>query len=145
MPTEHDKPTAGLDAALARIGDRWSLLIVQALLAGPQRFNQLQEALEGIATNILSQRLRNLERLGLVVATPYSTRPTRYAYGLTASGHELADAVALLTRWGAHHVGAIGEGPLHHACGSSLEVRWYCPTCAHVVTHDGGHTESIEV
>jgi DNA-binding HxlR family transcriptional regulator len=126
----------GLDAALTRIGDRWSLLVVSALFAGPLRFNQLQEELGGIATNVLTQRLRNLEGLGVVVATPYSSRPPRYAYDLTAAGHELAGAVRLLTEWGAARSGGATEAPLHGECGTPLEARWYCPTCSRTVADD---------
>ena len=126
----------GLDAALTRIGDRWSLLVVNALLGGPLRFNQLQETLGGIATNVLSQRLKSLEQLGVVVATPYSERPPRYAYGLTAPGQELAGAVRLLTRWGADQAGELAEGPVHLECGTPLEARWYCPTCSRMLADD---------
>ncbi len=126
----------GLDAALTRIGDRWSLLVVSALFGGPLRFNQLQEILGGIATNVLTQRLRNLERLGVVVARPYSRRPPRYAYDLTASGHELAGAVRLLTEWGAARSGGTGGALLHGECGSPLEARWFCPTCWRTVADD---------
>ena len=126
----------GLEAALTRIGDRWSLLVVSALFGGPLRFNQLQEALGGIATNVLSQRLRNLEGLGVVVATPYSSRPLRYAYDLTASGHELAGAVRMLTEWGAARSGGTTGAPLHGECGTPLEARWYCPTCSRTVGDD---------
>jgi len=59
-----------LAAAVARVGDRWTMLVVEALLAGPRRFNDLQEVLPGIAPNILSQRLKHLEREFLVVAEP---------------------------------------------------------------------------
>ncbi|MEX0625749.1 MAG: helix-turn-helix domain-containing protein, partial [Chloroflexota bacterium] len=54
----HDSPLA---AALERVGDRWSLLLVEALLPGPRRFNELSEAVTGIAPNILADRLRRLE------------------------------------------------------------------------------------
>src|SRR3974390_3261939 len=87
----------GLEEALTRVGDRWSLLVVSALFGGPRRFNQLQEELGGIATNVLAQRLRNLEALGVLVGTPYSSRPPRYVYNLTASGHELAGAGRVLS------------------------------------------------
>lgn len=92
-----------LSAALARVGDRWTLLVVEALFAGAARFNRLQEAVPGIATNVLSHRLKHLEHEGLVVAEPYSQRPLRHAYRLTAAGHELAGALRLLAAWGAAH------------------------------------------
>ncbi len=92
-----------LAAALAAVGDRWTLLVVEGLLAGAMRFNELQERTAGIAPNILSSRLRRLEQEGLVVAQPYSERPRRYVYELTASGRELAGALRLLADWGARH------------------------------------------
>jgi DNA-binding HxlR family transcriptional regulator len=114
--------------ALSMIGDRWALQVVAGLLDGPRRFGELAEQLEGIAPNVLTTRLRQLERDGLVVATPYSQRPVRLAYALTDSGRELGDAIALLSAWGARQTGD-AEGPVHEACGSPLETRLYCPTC----------------
>src|SRR5438874_1483503 len=96
----------GLDAALERVGDRWMLLIVDALLAGPRRFNELATEVEGIAPNILTSRLRRLESDGIVVSRPYSRRPLRFAYELTASGRELAGALRLLADWGGRSTGA---------------------------------------
>ena len=124
-----------LDAAATRVGDRWALLVVNALLDGPHRFNDLQSAIAGIAPNVLSARLKHLERVGVVVAERYSDRPPRFTYRLTASGSELAGALRLLAQWGATL--APGAEPLHHAvCGTPVEARWYCPTCAVVVEAD---------
>lgn len=119
--------TSPLAAALARVGDRWILLVVDALLEGPARFADLEASLPGIAPNILSDRLKRLAADGLVVARPYSERPPRSEYVLTAAGRELAGALRLLARWGSG-----GDDPhsaRHEACGTELEVRWYCPTC----------------
>ena len=126
---------APLDEAVARVGDRWTLLIVQALLGGPRRFNDLAAALPGIAPTVLSQRLKHLEREAVVVSQPYSRRPPRFAYELTASGRELAGALRLLAQWGAERSGE-GDGLRHVACGTPLEARWYCPTCARPVDDD---------
>jgi DNA-binding HxlR family transcriptional regulator len=125
--------TAALTAALERIGDRWTLLTVAALLDGPRRFGELAESIDGISTNVLTSRLRSLERLGLVVASPYSERPPRFEYQLAESGRELADAIRLLSAWGAD-TGANPTGLTHAACSTSLEVRYYCPTCDQIVT-----------
>ncbi len=121
--------------ALARVGDRWTLLVIEALLETPRRFSDLQEAVSGIAPNILSQRLKHLEREGLVVAEEYQPRPPRYEYRLTAPGRELAGALLLLAHWGAGH--SERADPLRHeACGTALEARWFCPTCARTVDPD---------
>ena len=87
------------------------------------------------ALNVLSQRLRRLESEGLVLAQPYSERPQRYVYELTSSGHELAGALRLLSGWGARH-GESAEPPRHEACGTPVEVRWWCPTCERPVGDD---------
>jgi DNA-binding HxlR family transcriptional regulator len=121
-----------LARALDRVGDRWSLLIVEALLDGSRRFGELAEVVTGIAPNILTDRLRRLERAGILRSSPYQERPTRFAYDLTADGRDLASAVRLLADWGASGPGEIE--PLRHVtCGTPLEARWFCPTCASLV------------
>jgi DNA-binding HxlR family transcriptional regulator len=124
-------PTA-LEAALDRVGDRWSLLVVDALLDGPRRFGELREALPGIAANILTDRLRRLERERILVSAPYSTRPPRMEYTLTGDGLDLASALRLLAAWGSRRTG--GEPLRHDRCGTPVEARWYCPTCAVAVS-----------
>jgi DNA-binding HxlR family transcriptional regulator len=141
------RPGAGrgpLADALERVGDRWTLLVVAALLGGPRRFGDLLAELDGLAPNILSKRLSRLEAEGLVVGEPYSRRPVRHAYRLTASGAELASALRVLAHWGA---GQRGRTPpagddhdrdlVHAACGTPVEARWFCPTCAEVVDDPG--------
>jgi len=125
--------------AAERVGDRWTLLIVNALLPGPLRFGELSEALPGIATNVLSQRLKRLEADRLVVSTAYSARPPRFSYELTQAGRELAGVLALLAQWGA--VAGGGEEVRHSACGTPLEARWWCPTCDHPVDDPGEDDE----
>lgn len=134
MPYDFVMPgsSSPLAAALARVGDRWSLLVVEALLAGPRRFNELQAELVGIAPNILSDRLKRLERDRIVLSRPYSERPLRLAYELSAEGQELAGALRLLTDWGAR-ASRDAEPVRHAACGTPVEARWYCPTCARSV------------
>jgi DNA-binding HxlR family transcriptional regulator len=119
----------GLAEALAVLGDRWSLAVVASLLDGPLRFGALQERLPAISPNVLSQRLRTLEARGVLVAAPYSERPTRYTYELTSAGRELVGALRLLGDWGLRRLGSAAEPPRHSACGAELEVRWYCPVC----------------
>lgn len=128
-----------LEAALRRMGDRWSLLVVDALLTGPLRFSELADAVPGIATNVLSQRLKQLEAASMVVATPYTERPVRYQYALTESGRGLADPLRLLAQWGSEQASGTSGLPdpiEHSACGTALQVRWFCPTCARLVDSD---------
>jgi DNA-binding HxlR family transcriptional regulator len=133
--------TTPLEEAVSRIGDRWTLLVVQSLLEGPLRFGELSERVAGIAPNVLTKRLRQLEGDGLVIAVPYSTRPVRLAYELTGPGRDLADALALLATWGARQSGRHDGEPHHHACGSVLETRLWCPTCERFVDGDEAHAD----
>src|ERR1700742_3028775 len=112
---EQENGSSPLAEALARVGDRWTLLVVEALLGGPQRFNDLLGQIPGIAANILSDRLKRLEREALLVARPYSERPPRATYQLTAEGRELAGALRLLAHWGTSHADP-ADAPRHPAC-----------------------------
>lgn len=124
-PVREESPLA---AALDAVGDRWTLLVVAALMERPLRFNDLQAQVSGIAPNVLSQRLRQAEQGGLVIAQPYSERPPRFVYELTEAGRGLAGVLRLLADWGARRSES-AELPRHDACGSQLEAHWWCPTC----------------
>jgi len=133
-PGQEPSPLAD---ALATVGDRWTLLVVEALLPGPRRFNDLLSQIPGIAANILSERLKRLEREALLISRPYSQRPPRAAYQLTAAGTELAGALRLLADWGTRHADP-AHTPRHDACGTPIQARWYCPTCDQLVDHEPG-------
>jgi DNA-binding HxlR family transcriptional regulator len=134
-PAAVDSP---LGVALARIGDRWSPRIIEALLDGPLRYGELQAAVTAIAPNILADRLRRLEADRLLTSTAYAERPPRFEYRLTADGRALAGALRLLAEWGALQAGgdAAHASMLHEPCGTVLEARWYCPTCGVVAGSD---------
>ena len=137
---EPEQGSSPLAEALATVGDRWTLLVVEALLPGPRRFSELLSQIPGIAANILSDRLKRLEREGLLVARPYSQRPPRATYQLTADGAELAGALRLLADWGTRHTDP-ADTPRHPACGTPIEARWYCPTCDQLVDHQPHHAQ----
>jgi DNA-binding HxlR family transcriptional regulator len=128
-------PLDALDRAARLVGDRWSLLVLGALLDGDRRYGELLEQINGISTNVLAQRLTALEAAHLVVAEPYSRRPPRMRYALTSEGRGLAGPLAALSAWGAQRdtdteMNSDGEFRLvHSACGTALETAWRCPTC----------------
>jgi DNA-binding HxlR family transcriptional regulator len=135
--TDRESTHAALADALATVGDRWTLMVVAALLEGPKRFGELQQEIQGIAPNVLTQRLRQLERDALLVARPYSDRPPRFVYELSSAGHELADVLRLLAGWGARN-SSEQTSPRHSVCGTPMEARWWCPTCEQPVGEDEG-------
>ncbi len=124
-----DRERSALADAVERVGDRWTLLLVHALMGAPGRYGELQDALPGISPNILSARLKHLEAEGLVVATPYQERPPRFTYELTARGRELGDVLALLAQWGDGGAGDREEALRHDVCGTPVVTRLWCPTC----------------
>lgn len=82
------------------LGDRWTLLVIRDLFAGKSRFGDFLTSPEHIPTNILSERLKRLERAGLISSSPYSLRPPRFAYQLTPRGQELGAVVDAIAEWG---------------------------------------------
>ena len=90
--------------ALDIAGDKWTLLVVRDLLRGRSTYGELLASDEGIPTNILADRLRRMEELGLIKAAPYQNRPVRYAYSLTRKGSALGDVLAAVARWGKRHI-----------------------------------------
>ena len=92
---------------LARIGDKWSVLIVMVLSKGPRRFNELKRLVDGISQRMLTLTLRGLERDGLVSRTVFPTIPPRVDYELTELGHSLAESVNGLGRWADDNFDAI--------------------------------------
>ena len=97
--------TAGMREAAELAGDRWVLLLVAALADGPRRFGDLAADVEGIAPNVLTDRLRRMESRGLVTAAAYQQRPRRYVYALSESGRGLTDLLPALAAWGATTAG----------------------------------------
>jgi DNA-binding HxlR family transcriptional regulator len=100
-PVTNHSPAACQKVApiLARVGDKWSVLIVIILAGGTCRFNELKRRVEGISQRMLTLTLRGLERDGLVTRTAYPTIPPRVEYGLTDLGRSLCGPVSALGGW----------------------------------------------
>jgi DNA-binding HxlR family transcriptional regulator len=84
---------------LARVGDKWSILVVARLGDGPLRFNELRRSIGGISQRMLTLTLRGLERDGLVTRTVFPIIPPRVDYALTALGRDLLNPVSALGAW----------------------------------------------
>jgi DNA-binding HxlR family transcriptional regulator len=97
------RSTCPVACALDIVGDRWTLLLIRDLLSSKKRYGDFLASPERIPTNILADRLRRLEREGLIHRVPYSVRPPRDEYELTAKGRELGRAVEALAIWGSKH------------------------------------------
>jgi DNA-binding HxlR family transcriptional regulator len=96
-----------ISGVLARIGDKWSVLIVSRLGARPMRFNELKREIGGISQRMLTLTLRGLERDGLITRTIFATIPPRVDYELTALGRSLLEPVMGLSAWALKNIAKI--------------------------------------
>lgn len=96
-----------ISPVLARVGDKWSILIVMLLSSGPRRFNEIKRMVDGISQRMLTLALRGLERDGLLTRTVYPTIPPRVDYELTDLGRSLCAPVIELGHWASEHIGEI--------------------------------------
>ena len=112
------------------IGDRWTGMVLAALLFGLHRYDDIAAAI-GIATNILSDRLRRLEKAGVIERRAYRSTPTRYDYRLTQKGRDIYGFTLALHQWacewlvGEHEAGLL----LQHKCGNALQGIVTCDVC----------------
>jgi len=102
--TPHCKAVSGV---LARIGDKWSVLIVTRLGQRSMRFNELKKEIGGISQRMLTLTLRGLERDGLITRTVFATIPPRVDYELTALGRSLLEPVTALGDWALRNIAKI--------------------------------------
>ncbi|MDQ4006959.1 MAG: winged helix-turn-helix transcriptional regulator [Actinomycetota bacterium] len=100
----------GIAAALDRVGDRWTLLILRELSFGEQRFTDLRAALPGIASNLLTDRLRDLEHAGLVEQRDLPPPAARTVYALTRDGTRIRPVLKALAQFGLPFLGDPLEG-----------------------------------
>ena len=109
---KHDPGVCSLvSETLARIGDKWTVLVVEQLCEGrsPMRFNEIRRSIDGISQRMLTLTLRALERDGLVTRTVHPTIPPRVDYGLTELGRTLRQPLVAVADWARAHRAAIDE------------------------------------
>jgi DNA-binding HxlR family transcriptional regulator len=104
-PHPHANPDCrAVSELLSRVGDKWTVLIVKALVARPRRFNELKREIGGISQQMLTRTLRTLERDGMIARTVHPTVPPSVEYALTDLGHSLAGPVLALADWTFAHL-----------------------------------------
>src|SRR3954447_4978803 len=92
---------------LARIGEKWSMLVVMLLRDGPRRFNDIKRNIGGISQQMLTRALRGLERDGMVTRTIFPTSPPQVEYRLTDLGRSLSEPVLAFGRWVQEHLAEV--------------------------------------
>jgi len=107
IPDRNSEDCRAVASILARVADKWTVLIVVLLGDGPKRFNEMKRMVGGISQRMLTFTLRGLERDGLVTRTVFPTNPPRVDYELTKLGSTLWEAVEPLGTWARAHLGEI--------------------------------------
>jgi DNA-binding HxlR family transcriptional regulator len=125
----HD--SCGLAQALDLVGERWALLVVRELVFGPKRFTDLRAGLPGISPNVLTQRLTELEQIGVVHKRRLPPPVAASVYDLTDWGRELDESLMVLGRWAARSPSFDTSNPLS-ADSVMMSIRtMFQPTAAH--------------
>ena len=107
---------------LARVGDKWSVLIIMQLGESSRRFNEIKRMIGGISQRMLTLTLRNLERDGLVKRTVTPSIPPRVDYELTDLGRDLLIPVAALGQWAIRHQTCIAAARAHFDAANGAET-----------------------
>ncbi|RXT07251.1 helix-turn-helix domain-containing protein [Ammoniphilus sp. CFH 90114] len=128
MPKNYNLP-CNIAKTLDIIGDRWTLLIIRELLKGKTKFTELKEALEGLAPNILSDRLKLLEEESILTSNLYVLHPPRYSYELTPKGKELRHILNSIAIWGNRFLDDKYYSIVHPDCDHEVEVAYKCTHC----------------
>ena len=131
LQRDYPDQVCSIARAMEVIGERWTLLILRDSLLGATRFEDFQESL-GIASNVLTNRLKLLGDEGVLDRLPDPERPGRPRYVLTDKGRELAPALIVLMKWGDRHYPTPNGPPrltLHAGCGGSFGPDLRCEEC----------------
>ena len=104
LGTQNPTECQRVGEVLARVGDKWTVLIINELGDGPRRFNTLRRQIEGVSQRMLTLTLKNLERDGLVSRAVTPSVPPRVDYALTDLGRAMLVPVRALGRWAAAHI-----------------------------------------
>jgi DNA-binding HxlR family transcriptional regulator len=115
------------------IGDKWTLLILRQLMLGHDTYKEIRDNLEGIPTNLLSDRIKCLEADELIASTLYLAHPPRYRYVLTDSGKDLGDVFNSIILWGEKNLKKCSKHLTHNECGHEIELQYYCRHCGKAI------------
>lgn len=127
------KTTYNLECNLAQtlniLGDRWTMLVLHKISKNKNTFKELQEALDSISTNILSDRIKLLEKNELIYAELYNEHPPRYEYILTEKGKDFNHVFNSMILWANKYLDDCNRTVCHKECGNEVEVKYYCKNC----------------
>ena len=135
------KPTYDLDCNLARtlniLGDRWTMLVLHRIYKNINTFKELEEALDSIPTNILSDRLKLLTENGLISKELYSEHPPRYEYIITEKGKDFNHVFNSMIIWANKYLEDCNRTIVHKKCNNKVSIEYYCEECNEYFGEEG--------
>jgi DNA-binding HxlR family transcriptional regulator len=131
LQRDYPDQVCSIARSLEVIGERWTLLVLRDAFLGMTRFDEFEESL-GIASNVLTNRLKLLTDEGVLERVPDDERPGRPKYVLTEKGTELGPAMIMLMKWGDRHYSTPNGPPrltIHAGCGGEIGPDLHCQRC----------------
>lgn len=127
------KVTYDLECNLAQtlniLGDRWTMLVLHRISKNKNTFKELQESLDSIPTNILSNRIKLLEENELIYSELYNEHPPRYKYMLTQKGKDFNHVFNSMILWANKYLDNCNRTLCHRECGKQVKIKYYCGNC----------------
>ncbi len=127
------KPVYDLDCNLAKtlniLGDRWTMLVLHRIYKNKKTFKELEESLDTIPTNILSDRLKLLTENELISKELYSKHPPRYEYIITEKGRSFNHVFNSMIIWANKYLDDCNKTVCHKECGNEVSIKYYCSEC----------------
>ncbi len=129
-----------LDCNLAEVlnifGDKWTMLILHRILKGKNTFKEIEDNLEAIPTNILSNRLKFLEEKGLVYQELYNEHPPRYKYYPSEKGKDFLPVLNSMIIWGSKNLDTCKRHIVDKECSRPVRIAYYCEECKELIGED---------
>jgi len=127
------KPAYDLDCNLAKtlniLGDRWTMLVLHRIYKEKNTFKELEESLDTIPTNILSDRLKLLTENSLISKELYNQHPPRYQYVITKKGEDFNHVFNSMIIWANKYLEDCNKTVCHGECGDEISIKYYCNKC----------------
>jgi len=111
MLTKEELPICPVATTVRLIGNKWKLLILRNLLAGPNRFGELRKTIPGISQKVLTDNLRSMEQDGIVIRTAYAEMPPRVVYQLSELGDTIRPIISAMELWGRGYQEIVKNAP----------------------------------
>ena len=143
MKKNNYKLPCNIAQTLNIIGDKWTLLIIHEIMIGKNTFKELENSLSGIATNLLTNRLKDLIENDIIEIEKYSNHPVRYKYIMTQKGKDLQDVFNAIIIWGKNYLEKCYKKLISVETNEEVEIRYFIKNENKVLTREEVKVEDL--